>query len=259
METELWIFKILYQINWLFFLHLFSLLGFYFASPSATYFSVISFCLSYCFCGLLFTGGRVVVPFASVVCFLVGEIGPEACVSFLVAGLSVCAPVMGTESFLSDEQGLFWDVCEPRITRQPIYWWVGLYFCLAACLAWSLEALESRGTGVHRQLGGVRAWCWNTHFQDSMQINILWTLVLWQYSILDSVLPAQRDRGLIPAGDPRVHKPQLWPEKRRKINKRKRKQTKPKTNSENISRHQEKQNTVTHTQRKHKHQIQHKW
>ena len=95
--------------------------GFYFASPSATYFSVISFCLSYCFYGLLFTGGRVVVPFASVVSPLVGETGPGACVSFLVGRLSDCALAIETGSFPSDEQGLFWDVCEPRITMQPIY------------------------------------------------------------------------------------------------------------------------------------------
>ena len=97
-----------------------------------------SFCLSYCFYGLLFTGGRVVVPFASVVSPLVGETGPGACVSFLVGRLSDCALAIETGSFPSDEQGLFWDVCEPRITMQPIYCWAGLYFCLAACLAWSL-------------------------------------------------------------------------------------------------------------------------
>jgi len=70
------------------------------------------------------------------------------------------------------------------------------------------------------------------------------------------VLPPQRYRGLIPAGEPRVHKPQLWPEKRRKINKRKGKKqnkTKPKTNSKNIKRQQQQQNTDTHTQRKQTH------
>ena len=63
--------------------------------------------------------------------------------------------------------------------------------------------------------------------------------ILWQYSVLGSVFPSQRYRGLIPAGEPRVHKPQLWPEKRRKINKRKRKQTKPKKNCKNINRQQQ--------------------
>ena len=77
-------------------------------------------------------------PFASVVSPLVGETGPGACVSFLVGKLSDCALAIETGSFPSDEQGLFWDVCEPRITMQPIYCWAGLYFCLAACLAWSL-------------------------------------------------------------------------------------------------------------------------
>jgi len=107
LETEFWILWILYQINCLFLLHLFGLLGFYFASPSATYFSVISFCLSYCFYGLLFTGGRVLFPFASVVSPLVGEIGPGACGSFLVGGLSACALAIGTEPFPSDKQGVW--------------------------------------------------------------------------------------------------------------------------------------------------------
>lgn len=115
--------------------------------------------------------------------------------------------------------------------------------CFLSCC---LFGMESIGTGVYRQLGGVRAWCWNTHFQDSTcELIFYGPQILWQYSVLDSVLPSQRYRGLIPAGEPRVHKPQLWPEKRRKINKRKRKQTKPK---KNINRQQQnKTDTHTHT------------
>ena len=120
-----------------------------------------------------------------------------------------------------------------------------------------LFGMESIGTGVYRQLGGVRAWCWNTHFQDSTcELTFYGPQILWQYSVLDSVLPPQRYRGLIPTGEPRVHKPQLWPEKRRKINKRKGKKqnkTKPKTNSKNIKRQQQQQNTDTHTHKENRH------
>ena len=50
------------------FLHLFGLLGFYFVPSSAVYFSVFSFCLSYCVWGLLFAGCRFVVPIVFGVC-----------------------------------------------------------------------------------------------------------------------------------------------------------------------------------------------
>ena len=48
------------------------------------------FCLYYGFYGLLFKGDRAVVPFASIVCPLVCEIGPGTSVSFLMGGDSVC-------------------------------------------------------------------------------------------------------------------------------------------------------------------------
>lgn len=38
---------------------------------------------------------------------LVGEIGPGACVSFPMGGLSVWALAIGTESFPSDKQGVW--------------------------------------------------------------------------------------------------------------------------------------------------------
>ena len=70
-------------------------MSFYLAPLSATYISVISFCLMYCVCGLLSVGYSVVVPLASVVCSLVGEVGPGACVGFLVGGTGACALVDG--------------------------------------------------------------------------------------------------------------------------------------------------------------------
>ena len=43
------------------------------------YFSAISFCLTFSVCGLHSTGCGIVVPRASVVCLLVGEVGLGAC------------------------------------------------------------------------------------------------------------------------------------------------------------------------------------
>ena len=77
-------------------------MGFYLAPSSATYFSVVSCCLTYCVCGLLSAGCRVVVPLASCVCLWVGGVGPVACVGFLVGGTGVCTLVVGAESFPSD-------------------------------------------------------------------------------------------------------------------------------------------------------------
>ena len=53
---------ILFQVDCLFPLHLFGLMGFYLAPSSAVYFSVFSFHLTYCVWGLLFTGCVFMVP-----------------------------------------------------------------------------------------------------------------------------------------------------------------------------------------------------
>ena len=54
-------------------LHLIALVLFYLAPLSATYFFVISFCLTFCVCGVLSAGCRTLV-LASDVCCLVGEV-----------------------------------------------------------------------------------------------------------------------------------------------------------------------------------------
>ena len=63
--TLLWI---LFQVDCLFPLHLFGLVGFYLARSSTAYFSVFSFCLIYCVWGLLFSGCRFIVPIVFGVC-----------------------------------------------------------------------------------------------------------------------------------------------------------------------------------------------
>ena len=55
--------------------------------------------------GMRSAGCSFIVLLASVVCPLVGEVGPGACVSFLVGGTGACTLVGGAESFSSDEQG----------------------------------------------------------------------------------------------------------------------------------------------------------
>ena len=76
---------------------------FYFAPSSVTYFSVVSFCpnlvlfacfgfscLISCVYGLLSASYTVVVFLASVVCPLVVEVGPRACVGFLLQKTGAC-------------------------------------------------------------------------------------------------------------------------------------------------------------------------
>ena len=79
-------------------------MGFYLSPSSAAYFSVFSFCLTYCVYGLLSAGCRVIVPLASVVCPLVSEVGPGVSVGFLLGRTGACALVGGAESFPSDGQ-----------------------------------------------------------------------------------------------------------------------------------------------------------
>ena len=59
----------------------------YIVPSSATCFSVVLFCLTFCACGLISAGCMAVeelqVPLASAVCPLVGKIGPGTCVGFL--------------------------------------------------------------------------------------------------------------------------------------------------------------------------------
>ena len=77
-----------FQVDCLSPLHLVVHVGFYLvpSSVTETYFSVDSFCLTYCVYGLLSTGCRIVVPLASDVCPLVAEVHPGACAGFIVEG-----------------------------------------------------------------------------------------------------------------------------------------------------------------------------
>ena len=80
-------------------------MGFYLLPSFATYFSVISFCLTFCVHGLLSTVCRIIVPLASGVCPLVGEVGPGACAGFLLGETGACPLVGGAGSCPSDGQG----------------------------------------------------------------------------------------------------------------------------------------------------------
>ena len=115
---------------------LFRLVGFYLAPSSATYFSVASFCLTYCVYGLFSTGCRVIVALASVVCPLVGEVGPGACVGFLVGGTGAYTLVDRAESLppmgRASSGDVFWGVCDLSTTLGSLCSLVGLCSCLAA-------------------------------------------------------------------------------------------------------------------------------
>ena len=73
------LFWILFQIDCLSPLHLVVLLGFNLSPLSATYIFVISFCQTYCLCGLLSIGCRILSSLDSGVCPLVGKVSLEVC------------------------------------------------------------------------------------------------------------------------------------------------------------------------------------
>ena len=77
---------------------------FYLVPLSETHLSVISFCLIFCVCGLLSAGWRLIVPPASDICPLVGEIGSEACTRLLVGGTGTCPLEGGSGSCPSGVQ-----------------------------------------------------------------------------------------------------------------------------------------------------------
>ena len=70
------------------------LTGFHLVLSSATYFSIVSFCLTFCVCDLLSAGCRIIVPLASGVCSLLGKVYPGACVGFLMGGTGACPLVV---------------------------------------------------------------------------------------------------------------------------------------------------------------------
>ena len=96
------IFSILFQRFWIITLNSFSsrlpisssffgVVGFYSAPSSASYFSVFSFCLTYCVWGLFFSG-------------CISHIGSVGSVRFLVEGTDACVLVDEAGSWLSGGQ-----------------------------------------------------------------------------------------------------------------------------------------------------------
>ena len=75
-------------------------MGFYLALSSVAYFSVFSFCLTYCVWGLHLAGCRFVNP-------VVFGVFPQwvRLVQWLVEGTGACVLVGGAGSFLSGGQG----------------------------------------------------------------------------------------------------------------------------------------------------------
>ena len=92
-----------FQVDCLFPLHLFGVVGFYLAPSSAVCFSVFSFCLTYC---LWSPFHRMHVRSSR--CFWclppVAKVGSVGCVGFLVEGTSACVLVDEAGSCLSGGQ-----------------------------------------------------------------------------------------------------------------------------------------------------------
>ena len=144
-------------------------MGFYLVPSSGTYFSVISFCLTFCVCGLHFSGCRIIAPLAASVCSLVGEAGPGACAGFLVGGTGVCPLVDGAGPCPSGGQGYIKGCVQRWLWAQPVCWWVGL--CSCGLFGLSVPAL------VWRLLGGTRSWYHNGRPPGEFTlINSLWSL-----------------------------------------------------------------------------------
>lgn len=97
---------ILFQVDCLSPLHLTILLGFYLVSSSGTYFSAISLCLTFCVCGVCFSGCRIVVPLHSGVLPLMDKATLGACAGFLVEGTTACSLVSRAGSCLSGGQNM---------------------------------------------------------------------------------------------------------------------------------------------------------
>ena len=79
-------------------------MGCYLVPLSETYFSAISFCLTFCVCGLFSAGCSIVVPLDSGVYPLVGEVGSGTCAGFLMGGTGACPLVVGAGSCPSSGQ-----------------------------------------------------------------------------------------------------------------------------------------------------------
>ena len=117
---------ILFQVDCLFPLHLFGLVGFYLTPSSVVCFSVFSFCLTYLLClGSLFRRLQV----HSSHCFwclpAAGRVGSVGCVGFLAEGTGACVLVDEAGSCLSGGQdcvhwcvlGYLWSYYD---IRQPL-------------------------------------------------------------------------------------------------------------------------------------------
>ena len=109
-------------------------MDFYLVPSSEAHFSVISFCLTFCVCGLLYTSSRIVVPLIFSVCPLEGEGDSSACIVFLLGQTGDYSLMGGTESCLSDGQGLVKECVYRRLWIQEdfrplivcnIFWYNG--------------------------------------------------------------------------------------------------------------------------------------
>ena len=158
--------SIIFQVDCLSPLHLVFLVSFYLAVSSARYFFVFSFCHTYCVCGLLSAGCRIVAPLASGVCPLLGEVGPETCTVIPLIGALIV--VVMTRAWLGywAEPPLFWGchcpvrgrVCSlvvgvvaPRSTSYLFFWY-------AVWGRWDWNTPTGKEATEYSSSGAVHLW-----------------------------------------------------------------------------------------------------
>lgn len=129
---------------------------------SGTYFS-ISFCFTFCVCGLFSTDRIIAIPLASLVCPLVGEFGTGTCTGFLVGGTVACFLKCRHEN-LNNHRIAFKLLTSHNIILE----WVACFFSLFCPLNSNSDFLGCRYVShKHSRLKWTRL-CWAS--RDSSEI-----------------------------------------------------------------------------------------
>ena len=159
--SKLWI---LCQIHYLSLVCLPVLLEFYLIPFSGTYFSAISFCVTFYIHGLCFLGCRFIILLGCGFCPPVSKAGPRRLVP---ASWWVELDSSSLEG-RAVSKGVFieWLLAQDSFS-QLVPWLVGLCSHLVGCLAWSVPSLEPAGCWVGQDLGAKMATSRKAHTQEN--------------------------------------------------------------------------------------------
>ena len=98
---------------------------------------------------------------------MVSEVGPGACVGFLVGATGACALVSGAQSFplmgRAMSGGVFWDVCELSMTLSSLLLVAESVFLSCWLCGVRFSALELAGRWVELGLGDEMDTSWRMH------------------------------------------------------------------------------------------------